>query len=253
MIKKTLIITTLFLTLAAANTAFAASISPTPSTGASENSQINQLKNKIASQVAKLNLVEKRGIIGTIQSTTNNQITLTDNKGQTRYVDLDEITKFSSGSNSTFGLSDLKKGMVVSVLGIYNKDSQRILARFVDTITTPIRYSGEITSLDPKNFQFTVMTVDQKSAKVEVDTTSTVYSYSSGGDLTKYGFSKLSVGDRVYVIGYPDKTDSTLLITDTMIDYLDTPKIPNLTLVTPTVEPTLAPTSAGAKSIKPIK
>jgi len=249
-IKKTLAITTLLL-LATASTAFAAA--PTPSATVSETSQINQLKDKIASQVAKLNLVEKRGIIGTIQSVTDNQITLMDTKGQIRYIDLDEITKFSSDASSTFGLSDLKKGMVISVLGIYNKESQRILARFVDTLTNPNRYSGEITSIDSKNYQLIITTADKKSAKVEIDTTSTVDSYSNGGDVTKYGFSKLSVGDRVYLIGYPDKTDSSLIITDRMIDYLDAPKDPSIVVVTPTTVPTAAPTSAGAKSIKPIK
>jgi len=250
--KKLLIITTIFI-LAGANTAFAATATSSPSAGATENSQINQLKNKIASQVAKLNLVEKRGVIGTIQSVTDNQITLTDTNGQTQYIDLDEITKFSSGSSTTFGLSDLKKGMVVSAFGIYNKESQRILARFVDTVANPIRYSGEITSIDSKNFDLTVMTTDQKSVKVEIDTSSTVVSYSSGGDLTKYGFSKLNIGDRVYVIGYPDKTNASLLIVDRMIDYLTAPKDNGIPLVTPTIEPTAAPTIAGGKSIKPIK
>src|SRR5258708_15331935 len=202
-----------------------------------------------------MKLVEKRGIIGIIQNVTNNQITLTDNQGNIRYVDVDEITKFSSSSssNTSFGLSDLKKSMKISVLGIYNKESQRILARYINTVIVPTRYAGEITTIDGKNFQLNIMTVDQKSVKVEVDTTSTVSSYTAGGSLTKYGFSKLNVGDRVSITGYPDKKDATLLIVDRMIDFLDAPKDQNIVIVTPTPAITNAPTSAGANSIKPIK
>jgi hypothetical protein len=251
MMRK-IFLTVILLFFVLTNSAFAAA--PTPTSSATINNQINQLKDKIASQVSKLNLVEKRGMIGTIQAVANNQLTLTDTQGRTRYVDVDEITKFSSGAtNASFGLSDLKKGMMVNVLGIYNKDSQRILARFVDTATVPTRYAGEITAIDGKNFQLTIMTVDQKTVKVEIDTTSTVSSYSNGGALTKYGFSKLNVGDRVAVVGYPDKKDATLLIADRMIDFLDAPKDQNILIVTPTASATVAPTSAGAKSIKPIK
>src|SRR5579859_6721935 len=128
--KKTLITATI-LFLLTANSAIAAAPTPTP-TSTALNSQINQLKDKIANQVSKLKLVEKRGIVGSIETVSNNQITLTDIQGNLRYVDVDEITKFSSVSNSSFGLSDLKKGMLVRVLGIYNKDSQRILARYID-------------------------------------------------------------------------------------------------------------------------
>ena len=255
MTKKILLISALLLFLGVGKTN-AASATPTPTqapTSAQLNSQINTLKDKIASQVSKLNLVQKRGIIGTIQNVSNNQINLTDLAGNTRYVDVDEITKFSSQANSSFGLSDLKKGMQVSVFGIYNKDSQRILARYINTVTVPTRYSGEIVAIDGTNYILTIMTNEQKSMKIEIDTTSTVTSYTTGGDLTKYGFSKLKVGDRVYGDAYPDKKDATLLIADRMIDFLDAPKDQSIQIVTPTIEATTAPTSKGDKSLKPIK
>jgi hypothetical protein len=235
------------------STSFAAE--PSPTTSSILNSQINQLKNKIASQVSKLNLVEKRGIIGTVQDVTNSQITLTDNKGNIRYADLDEITKYESDADSSFSLTDLKKGTLISILGIYNKESQRILARYVDIETVPTRYQGEITAIDGKNFDLTMMTIDQKVEKVSIDDTTTTSSYSSGGSLGQYGFSKLNVGDRIFVVGYPDKTDATLLDADRVVDYLDAPKDPDISLVTPTtaITPTAAPTEKGAKAISPIK
>src|SRR3990167_5837024 len=107
---------------------------PTPE---NKNQEIkDQLISNIASRVAQLNLVEKRGIIGKVTEATNTQITLSDIKGDTRFVDVDELTKFSSpNAKGTFGISDITKDATVGILGLYNKESRRILARFVNVIT----------------------------------------------------------------------------------------------------------------------
>src|SRR3989344_3522321 len=67
--------------------------------------QIDDLKSKIASKVAQLNLVEKRGIYGIVADASDTQITLKTVNGNTRFIDVDELTKFSSDSNDSFGIS----------------------------------------------------------------------------------------------------------------------------------------------------
>src|SRR5579859_8020118 len=130
--------------------------------------QINNLKTRIASRVAQLNLVEKRGIIGTVVETAGTEMKITDMQNNIRFVDVDELTKFSSPSaKGTFGISDLTKGTIVGVLGNYNKDSKRILARFVNVLTFPQTFSGVVDSVDTKNYQFTITTVDQKSNLID--------------------------------------------------------------------------------------
>ena len=177
------------------------------------NEQINQLKDRIASRVAELNLVEKRGIIGTVKETTGNQITITDLKGKTRFVDVDEITKFSSPSvKSSFGLSDLTKGTKISILGLYNKQSQRILARFIHAFTVPSYISGRISDIDKKNFHITLTSEDQKETKIDIETLSTLSIYTKEEGISKYGFSKLAIGDKITVTGFPDKKDPNLLV-----------------------------------------
>lgn len=254
--KKRLVISTIVFLIACTNQAYAA-VPPTPASetgGLKLDKQINQLKDKIASRVSQLNLVEKRGIIGTVQEVKNNQITLIDFDGVTKYVDVDEITKFSSASSrGSFGLSDITKGTQISALGLYNKESKRILARFINTHSTPTRYNGAIETIDAKQFLLTIMTNDQKEVKVNVDTSTKILSYSKDADLTKYGFSKLAVGDRVEIIGYSDKKDQTLLNADRLIDLINIPKNPNIVITTPTAGVTIAPTSAGSKKINPIK
>src|SRR5258708_7860223 len=92
-----------------------ASTTPTPSqkptpTG-NLDQQMNALKERIASRVAQLKLVEKRGSIGTVSDLSETQITTTDNAGNINYIDVDELTKFSSPDvKGSFGISDIAKG-----------------------------------------------------------------------------------------------------------------------------------------------
>src|SRR5690242_18593083 len=155
----------LFLLLLSITTFFsivpsAKAITPTPTQVAPSkaaldqklNQQINELKEKIASRVSELNLVEKRGMIGIVTDVSGSKITIKDIQGNVRFVDVDEITKFSSASNKSFGLSDITKDTSISILGLYNKQSKRILARFINTSVDPTFLSGSVTDVDSKNF-----------------------------------------------------------------------------------------------------
>ncbi len=219
---------------------------PTASENASEkiNSQINELKDKIASRVSELNLVEKRGIIGTVIDASSSKISLTDTSGNTQEVDVDEITKFSSSTTKgTFGVSDITKGTKISVLGLYNKQTKRILARFVQTSIDPIFISGAISELDSKNIMLSMKTSDGKQSKIDVVPSTKILSYSKSGDATKLIFLKLNIGDRIIVVGYPSKTDSTLTQASRIVVLPDLPKDPeiDITIPSPTAEPTAVP------------
>ncbi|HSW89198.1 MAG TPA: hypothetical protein VLG12_08595 [Candidatus Saccharimonadales bacterium] len=179
--------------------------------------QINNLKTKIASRVAQLNLVEKRGMIGTVVQTSGTEIQLTDQQNNIRFVDVDELTKFSSSSAKDIGISDLTKGTIVGVLGNYNKESKRILARFVDVLTFPQTYSGIVDSVDSKNYQFNITTLDQKTKLIDVGNITKTSAYSADTGLKKAGFSKIQTDQRVYVVGFPDKTDPNKIIASRII------------------------------------
>lgn len=179
--------------------------------------QINNLKTKIASRVAQLNLVEKRGMIGKVTQTSGTEIQLTDMQNNIRFVDVDELTKFSSSSAKDIGISDLTKGTIVGVLGNYNKESKRILARFVDVLTFPQTFSGLVDSIDNKNYQFNITTLDQKTKLIDVENVTKTFAYTPTDGLKKAGFSKIAKDQRVYVVGFPDKTDPNKIIASRII------------------------------------
>jgi hypothetical protein len=220
------------------------------------NEQINELKEKIASRVSELKLVEKRGQIGVVSEISANKITLTDLSGKTKFVDVDEITKFSSSSEKNFGISDLTKGTKISVLGIYNKQSKRILARFIEVTVTPTYISGAISEIDNKNNVLTIMMEDEKTVRIDIVATSKILAYDKTDGLAKYGFSKLDVGDRVAVVGFPDKKDKTLITGTRVIDLAALPKNPKVIVKQPSPteeEAGITPSVGGGKKLTPIK
>lgn len=205
------------------------------------NTQINQLKERIASRVAELNLVEKKGIIANVIESSGNQITLKDLSDKTRYMDADEITKFTSSDKNTFGLSDLTKGTKISVVGLYNKQSQRILARFVEAVITPTYLHGRISTIDKKNFTITLQSENQKSKKVDIQTVTLINAHTKEDGLTKLGFSKLIVGDNVLITGFPDKKDPSLLVANRVLVLPELPDNPKIIIDDTTEESTPSP------------
>ncbi|HUD44810.1 MAG TPA: DUF5666 domain-containing protein [Patescibacteria group bacterium] len=235
-------------------------VTPTPSQNPSPTikptdqnllNQINQIREKVVSETAKLKLVEKRGIVGTITDVSSTQITLNDVQNNIRIVDVDEITKFSSPNNASMGISDLNKGTLVSVLGLYNKDTQHLLARFIDVITTPTYLTGVVSSIDRANGQFYILKEDQKQTLIDVETITKSYTFTKVDDLTKSGFSKLAVGDRVFIMGYPDKNTPSMIVANRIIDFPEVAADPAINVaVSPTAQPTNATTTTptvGAK------
>lgn len=219
---------------------YAAVSSPTPEENLTQQ-QINALTNKIASRVAQLKLVEKRGVIGKVTDVSNTQITLSDMGGNTRFVDVDEFTKFNSDSKS-FGISDIEKGQKIGVLGLYNKESRRILARFVESLQIPDYIHGTISSIDENNFSLSVSTEKDKQINIEVENTTKTLSFDSEkSELIKSGFSKITERETIIIIGFPNKTDSNTINASKIILFPNISKNPKIKIQTSTPTPTATP------------
>lgn len=216
--------------LLSANGGHAASPSPE-----SNQKVLEDLRDRVASTVAKLNLVERRGIMGEVSDISNTQITLNDVKGNTRFVDVDELTKFSSLTNfDSFGISDIKKGSTLGILGLYNKQSRRILARTVAEITIPKMVNGNIATIDRDNFVFNIATGKNEQYKVSVETTTKTFSYDlESQELIRSGFSKLTENEKVFVKGEKDEEDKKKISADKIIIFPDIVKPSPILPLTP--------------------
>lgn len=194
------------------------------------NTQINNLKDRIASRVAELQLVEKRGVVGTVGEVSSSQMTINDPANKSIFIEVDEITKFSSlDKDENFGISDIKKGMRVSVIGNFNKQSKRILARYVDEVNIPVFLKGMVTNIDEDAGTITVASEKDKGVIVDVETVTKTSKYADG-DIAKSGFSQITIGDRVAVQGYPDKNDSKRVVATRVLIFPELPKNPKIVI-----------------------
>ena len=77
--------------------------------------------------------------------------------------------------------------------------------------------------------------------------------YDKDNGISKFGFSKMQLGQRAIVIGYPDKKDKTLLVSTRVLVFPDFPKNPKIIVPEPSAITTLAltgeatPSTASAK------
>lgn len=211
---------------------FTVSESPTP-TGSEPNKsdainqQINDLKNRIASRVAQLKLVEKRGIIGRVTDVSDTQITISDLKSNIRYIDVDELTRFSSPeTQGAFGISDVTKGTNIGVIGLYNKESRRLLARFVNVINLPKIIHGIVVNVDSENYTIKVSMGGDKEITFDVETTTKTLSFAKDAGLTKSGFSKIKENQRVIIVSKTLKSEDKNTPSLKIILLPDIPKNP---------------------------
>lgn len=235
-------------------------VTPTP-TNTDLQQKAQKLLELVASDAARLNLTEKRGIIGAVTDSASTQITVDDVHGNTRFIDVDELTKFSNpAAKGSFGISDIEKGQTIGVLGLYNKSSRRILARFVDVIILPRFIHGAVSTIDSENFSFGIVTDDNKKLDIDVETVTKTSSYTLDDGLIKSGFSKISQEESVIIIGYPDKKDASRIVSSQVILLPEIPKNPSINFpgstssgeIAPSTKTTTTSTGSG-KTLTPIK
>ena len=208
----------------------------------------DQLIESIASRVAELKLVEKRGIIGVVSDTSNTQITVSDVQNNTRFIDVDELTKFSSPlAKGSFGISDITKGTSIGALGLYNKESRRLLARFVNVVDIPRFIHGAIDSTDNKNYTLNVTTDEGKKITVDVETSTKILSYTKGAGITRSGFSKTKENEDIIVIGFTDIKNRDKVIASRIILFPE-----NLPSLQTTPNETIIPSAGSGKKLTPV-
>ncbi len=203
--------------------------------------KVDALKNKVASRVAELNLVERRGIMGIVEDSSDTQITIIDLNNKTRIIDVDELTKFSSEDDDSFGISDIKKGSKISALGLYNKESQRLLARFVNEKNLPLFLHGIISEVDEDKFTVTLLTEEGKEYLVDVENITKTFSYDDG-ELESSGFSKIEKMQNSIVIGFLDPKENNRLTASRIITFPDLPKNPRIQIIDNDTKSTPTPT-----------
>lgn len=193
--------------------------------------KIQKIKDIVASKVAELNLVEKKGILGMIKEVSNTQVTISDLNGATRIIDIDELTKFnlSSGDkdkkeDESLGINDLKKDTYYSFVGLYNKDTRKLMARFVaQPKNLPVYFEGVVADLAEDDFQLTVFNEKGDKKLVDIEKSTKTSIQTGDEELLKSGFSKIAKQERVLVVGFDDLKDKGKIIASRVIHFQSLP------------------------------
>lgn len=228
---KLLIVISILFTLSSPHNLFAQSKAPSPNPSqnqvpqdSTELENIQKIKDIVASKVAELNLVEKKGILGTIKEINGMKIVVSDVRGDTRNIDVDELTKFEFSDDEDTGISDLKAGERYSFVGLYNKDTERLLARTIDSVNTiPVYFEGAITEIFEDDYQIKVVNAKGEEATIDIQNSTKTSLAGDDGDLVKSGFSKLELNTRIIAIGFWDKDTDKLLSASRVIHFEDVP------------------------------
>ena len=252
---KKLFIAILFLILLQSlefNKIYAQTVSKAPTPTISKlQQQVDDLKDKIASKVAELNLVEKRSFYGIVIDVSDTQVTLKDLEGNTKFVDVDELTKFSSSNSKSFGISDIENDMWLGVMGLYNKQSRRLLARVIsEESVLPNFIYGAVYSIDAEEFAITVAKENGARNVVDIESITKTFSFEDG-KLVKSGFSKIKETQTLIVIGFSERADKNKIIAARIIIFPQISVSPKIDLGPQDTE--IVPSTGSGKKLTPIK
>ncbi len=177
--------------------------------------KIKELKDKLASRVAELNLQTKKMIQGEIKTLSDQKIILTNNNIEIN-VNLDDDTTLTQqtgdGKKKTIKVDSMKSGQNIFTWGSFNSGTNVMTASNITVVDMPAIIIGRIKSIDSKNYQL-IVTEGNKDILVDHDFSTKDLILNKDYNTAKGGFSKFAEKQLVYVFGYntTDKNDKPML------------------------------------------
>ncbi len=182
-------------------------VTPTPKEEEAEKKPIDDtlkiIKEKIEDKVDEINKSSKKVIVGILNKIEDDTLELTQDNGKTFKVNIDTtVTKFFSTTlkaTEEIEKTDLDKNDLIIVFGPIIED--QISANKVITQSNYITAQGEITNVDKDNFTIDIVTSDKEEVSLDIEqsTTQQIMDVKTF-KLTKAGFSKYKVGDRIHAV-----------------------------------------------------
>jgi hypothetical protein len=233
--------------LAATPTPTTASSAATPTTA--KTSQIDDLKERLATKVAELRQSQKKAIYGTVKATSVSTITVETKTSDVKIELTDSISVFQTIKDKRTELTtdDLEKGDNVVVFGDYDTGLDLLKAKVIviQNDVFPQRINGLVTAVDKTEFTATVDLGEGKTYVVDIEKTTAMYVFDKEQGVIKGGFSKVEPGVVAVVIGTPVAKKENQI---SALRFLD---IGNVTGATPTPTPSLEATPTATASGTP--
>ena len=167
--------------------------------------KIEDLKERLATKVAELRQTSRRGIYGTVTSTSITSFSVATKTKDVKIETLDaiRIVQYLKGKRTILATEDIAKGDAVAVLGEYDATLDLLKAAMVFIQgTLPQQIAGVVSARDDKEFTLTVATPEGPAVTVDIEKTTKTRAWDgSKKELIQSGFSKIKEGSRIHVSG----------------------------------------------------
>ena len=228
----------------------AVSPTPTPSgilipdkastTSSDTTKKIEDLKERLATKVTQLRQQERRAVFGTVKSTSISTFTV-ETKTKDVKIELTDdmkVIQYLKGKRTVLSSDDIEKGDTVVVFGVYDTTLDLLKGSVVFIQNAiPTRVWGLVTSVDREEFTMTVASVTNQTYVVDIEKSTKAFWWDKDKKaIAKSGFSKITVGDTVHIIGTPVPKKEQRVSADRILS------IGNITGA-PTAQPTSPPAS----------
>jgi len=247
--KKLIIVILISLSFQLSAFSLSLAASPSPSPKASPSPTISptqekakELKEKVASKIAELKILQKRAFLGTIKSLTDKGFVLTaQNKDITVETDTNtKITSLSKGTRKTLKITDLTKDQKILVWGQYNKEAEVLTAKTILVRIFSLNLHGTVKSIEKNS-----LTILEKSENKEyvIDVSQAkIRSLKKDKTLGKIESKDIAEGDFVHVYSSNNNALRVLVLPKSILEAFskETPK--------PTASPSPSPKPSPTKN-----
>ena len=207
---------------------------------------MDDLKERLATKVAELRQSQKKALFGIVKAISISTLTLETKTSEIKIELTDAIKVFQTlkDKRTELSLDDVAKSDSVVIFGDYDTSLDLMKSKVI-VIQNPIpeRIHGIVTAIDTKEYTVSVETSEKQTYIVDIEKYTAVSAYSKTDGTAKSGFSKLTVGETVFVSGKANGKIEHRISADRILN------IGNLSGTTPT--PTEASTPTASSSATP--
>lgn len=169
----------------------------------SQDKEVQELKEKLASKVAELQKKEQRAVSGRLAENKKNSLTITANDSTIYTIKLDDvITKIYTiftGEKKEIKVNELKKGDYLIASGPIS--DKTVTANYVYKDEQFLLGSGKITEVNSSDFFLKVLTPEKEAVTLDIETsTKKLLADVKAFTTEAVGFTKIKEGDTVHYV-----------------------------------------------------
>lgn len=224
------------------STVLAATATPSGAPASSDTTKkIEDLKERIATKVAQLKTTQRRAVYGTVKTISITSFTVETPTHDLKIELTDELTviQYLKGKRTVLTPEDISKGDTVVVFGQFDTTLDLLTARIVFIQgALPEHVAGTVTDKNDKEFTLTVTTPQGQVVTIDIEkTTKTILWDREKKELVKSGFSTITTGSIVHIMGTSVPKQEHRISADRILNLGNLTGAPSTATASPTAKP----------------